>query len=240
MTRTIGLVTMLAVVLIAPYRQLQEVGNGVEGADAAEDWVKQNYETVLNRLLPPGSPYEGGFPRDVRWSVTVRILPSLGPPESRLSLTKRYDGTVAASIIAPSHASITEQMKNLRKEHPDIGIDEALKEISLSTAFVSSNEDSRLIAIAHDYESLRFAPALPDYLFNDATKYEFWSESLWGAQMQVTLFGAPFGRERQPHPLLTWAEKLRHVLESHISEANAATTPTAKTGSQGTSTARGR
>ncbi|HTQ61596.1 MAG TPA: hypothetical protein VMI32_15330 [Candidatus Solibacter sp.] len=216
MIKSVGLAVLLSFFLILPRQQSGPVdANRASRDQKTQDWVAQNYTSIVNQLLPGGFLYGTGVPRDVRWSTTVRILPAFDKPECSLSLTSKYDGLAVASLTtATGGTSISKQMSNLRRQ--GLNIDQISKKISIRKITVDSREDPSLVAIVRDYESLRFAPALPDYLINDATRYEFWSESMWGAQMRVTLFGAPFGGENQPHPLLTWAERFRRILEADM------------------------
>src|SRR5437870_2659369 len=61
--------------------------------------VERYYPTVLERLLPSGQVSPETFPKNIRWMVTVRILPPFERPEYRFTMQETYGSEVEISVI---------------------------------------------------------------------------------------------------------------------------------------------
>jgi len=180
----------------------------------SEDWLNNHYIYVVNILLPPGNIFDSGFPKDTQWVVTVRILPGFEAPESKLSLSKRYDGTVVAVLTAPHGDSIIKQMRALRRTHPEMDEDTMATRIKLEHLTLASKQAPELKRLAEELEATRLEATLPDELITDPTLYEFWSSSQWGAQMHLRMDGSSF--QPQPHPLLAWAHEFHSIALKYL------------------------
>jgi hypothetical protein len=183
-------------------------------AESSEDWAQQNYPAVLNMILPGGEIAVGEFPKNVKWIVTVRILPPFEKPEYRFSMQKFYDGRVEVSAIKPKGSSILSQLQTLRNKYPDDSLQKISAFVSLDKLHLTHSERPQLRDLAVKFEAIRMSPVLPDELIVDETGYEVWSESLWGNRTNLVLGGPGAGARKQPHPLLEWAESVRSVIES--------------------------
>jgi hypothetical protein len=186
-----------------------------------EEWLNDNYPAVVNRLLPAGNIFDSGFPKETQWTVTVRILPGFEAPESRLTLSKRYDGLVVAGLIVPDGDSIIKQMRALRQAHPDLNAETMAEEIKLNNVVVASKQYPELQKLATQLDAARFTLTLPDELITDPTVYEFWTRSQWGAEMHVKMDGSSF--QPQHHPLLAWAQEFHSTALRYVARGTATT-----------------
>jgi|GEM_PF-2498251 len=207
--------TIIAVVICT----LVYIGSCPRHAEAAQDreidrWVQANYAAALNYLLPMGKIEPEKFPQNIRWIVTVRILPPFGAPEYRLSLRKTYEGKVEAEVASAKGGSVLSQLQALRKKYPDSTLEKLVELVSVQRWTISQDDLAELRQLAIDFEVIRLSPVLPDELRMDETGYEFWIQSLWGNQMEVRLSGPGSSAKKQPYPLLQWVEAFRRVVEA--------------------------
>lgn len=179
----------------------------------AESWARASYNIVLDSLLPRGTVVREQFPKNVKWMVTVRILPPFEEPEYRLSMHKAYDGKVEMSVIVAKGTSVLSQLRILRKQNPSATLDKISGLISLDRWIVTQSEQPQLSVLANEFEAISLSPVLPDEFRVDETGYEFWSESLWGNRLNMTLGGPGSQAKKQPHPLLQWAEAVRKAAD---------------------------
>jgi hypothetical protein len=170
------------------------------------------YTDVLNHLLPSGEIAPEKFPKDVKWMVTVRILPPFEKPEYRFSMRKIYNGKVEVSVITPKGTSILSQLRTLQSKYPNASLEQISGFISIEQWTVTQLDHSQLSRLADEFEAIKISPVLPNELRMDGTGYEFWSQSLWGNRMNVILEGPGSNAKKQPHPLLQWAETVRNSI----------------------------
>jgi len=181
---------------------------GMQDNDA-ESWVERNYTIVLNNLLPDGVIAPERFPKQVKWTVTARILPPFERPEYRFSMHKTYDGKVEASVTAAKGISIASQLRALKNKYPEATLEKISALVTVEHRMIKQSECPQLSRLAHQFEAINMSPVLSDELGVDETGYEFWSQSLWGNHMNISLSGPGPGAKKQPHPLLQWAETVR-------------------------------
>lgn len=188
-------------------------GGGKETAEAdLDDWAERNYSAVLNSVLPIGAIEIGKFPRDVRWMVTVRIIPPFEKPEFRFSLQKKYDGKIETLVSTPRGSPILTQLRELKRKKPDATVEQISSLVAIQHSTVTDRDCPQLSRLARELESLKLSPVLPDEISMDSTGYEFWSHALWGNRMQVRLGGPGPDALKQPNPLLEWIEDARNTL----------------------------
>lgn len=181
---------------------------GMQDNDA-DSWVERNYTTVLNNLLPDGVIAPEKFPKQVKWMVTARILPPFERPEYRFSMHKTYDGKVEASITATKGISIASQLRALKNKYPEATLEKISTLVSVEHRTIRQSECPPLSRLADQFEAINMSPVLSDELGVDETGYEFWSQSLWGNRMNISLSGPGPEAKKQTHPLLQWAETVR-------------------------------
>lgn len=184
-----------------------------EQAKRADSWARENYATALSIILPSGEIALTQFPKNVKWIVTVRILPAFEKPEYRFSMRKFYNGSVELSVLKPEGSSILSQLRALKTKYPDDSLQKICGFVSLDQMKITQSEKPRLGQLANKFEAISMSPVLPDELRVDDTGYEFWSQSLWGNRMSLTLSGPGPSAKRQPHPLLEWVESVRSAIE---------------------------
>ena len=182
--------------------------------DNAEKWAQQNYATALSRVLPGGDIAVSKFPKNVKWMVTVRILPPFEKPEYRFSMQKMYDGRVEMSVIKAKGSSIISQLQALKGKYPEDSLEKLCDSISLEQLKITQYDTRQLGRLADQFEAINISPVLPDELRVDDTGYELWSQSQWGNRMSLTISGPGPGAKRQPHPLLRWAESVRSAIDA--------------------------
>jgi hypothetical protein len=188
-------------------------GGGQEIAQAdLNDWAERNYSVVLNSVLPIGAIDVDKFPRDVRWIVTVRIIPPFEKPEFRFSLQKKYDGTIETIVSTPRDSSILTQLRELKKKKPDAAVEQISSLVTLKHSTVTDRNCPQLSRLARELESLKLSPVLRDEISMDSTGYEFWSQALWGNRLLVRRGGPGPDAPKQPNPLLNWIEDARNTL----------------------------
>ncbi len=188
-------------------------GAGTETAeDDLDDWAERNYSAVLNSVLPIGAIEIGKFPRDVRWMVTVRIIPPFAKPEFRFSLQKKYDGKIETFVSTPRRSPILTQLRELKRKNPDATVEQISSLVAIQHSTVTDRDCPQLSGLARELESLKLSPVLPDEISMDSTGYEFWSQALWGNRMQLRLGGPGPDALKQPNPLLGWIEDARNTL----------------------------
>lgn len=180
----------------------------------SESWARENYAAALAMILPAGEIAVGQFPKDVKWIVTVRILPPFEKPEYRFSMQRFYDGRVEVSATKIKGASLLSQLQILKTNNPDDSVQKIVELVSLDKLKLTQSQKPELTQLAHKFETISISPVLPDELRVDDTGYEFWSQSLWGNRMTITLGGPGLGARRQPQTLLEWAESVRSVIEA--------------------------
>ena len=181
-----------------------------------EDSFASHYINIVNILLPAGNGVESVFPKDTQWVVAVRIMPGFEAPESKLSLSKKYDGSVEAILIAPLGDSIIKQMTSLRRTHPEMGEDRIARDIKLVDVTVGSKQAPELKRLAEELGATRLELTLPDDLITDPTRYEFWSTSQWGAKIHLTMEGSSFHPQR--YPLLAWADEFHRIALRYLAQ----------------------
>ncbi|HLN98748.1 MAG TPA: hypothetical protein VK208_09830 [Pyrinomonadaceae bacterium] len=187
---------------------------------SADIWAQENYATALSMILPSGEIEPTQFPKNVKWTVTVRILPPFEKPEYRFSMQRFYDGRVEVSVIKVKGSSILSQLQTLRTKYPDDSLQKISGFVSLDQLKSTQSEKPQLSRLANEFEVINISPVLPDELRVDDTGYEFWSQSLWGNRMTLNLGGPGPGTRRQPHPLLEWAEAVRSTIEGPARAGN--------------------
>ena len=150
----------------------------------------------------------------VRWTVCGRILPPYSSDsEYRFFLSQYSDGKVVASITRPTSLSVRAQLDSLNKQHPAFSARELAKLVKSNVRTFNQTQLPDLKRLANEFEGMDFSPTLEGDLVMDPTTYEVHSRSLYGNQMVVIIRGPGSGAPKQPHPLLTWAEDLKRLLE---------------------------
>lgn len=182
--------------------------NDVEGRLATE------YRMVIRALMPEGFLPTEEFPKDVKWVVTVRVMPPFDNAESYLTVRRSYGGNCQVVVTAPNGASILKQLRGVLKQHPNMKTDEIARQISLSRRTATDSTCPRLKQVVSQFESIRMTPVLPDQLIVDATTYEFWIESLWGNRMHVLLAEPGSTAGRRADPLAAWADSIGSILDA--------------------------
>ncbi len=180
----------------------------------ADEWAENNYLIALDKLLPKGDGTTEKSPSNVKWSVVVRILPSYEQPEYRFLIERKYDDSVALSVTKAHSNSILSQLKILKARYPKASLKTICEFVLLERKNFKSLTSPQLVRLAEQFEVINISPVLPDELRVDATRYEFWSESLWGNRLSAMLSGPGSGAKKQPHPLLEWAEDTRRAIEN--------------------------
>src|SRR5258706_8475 len=99
--------------------------------ESGESWARRNYDIILDSLLPGGQVGAERFPKNVRWMVTVRILPPVEQAEYRFSMQKTCDTGVEMSVILAKGSSILSQLRTLRVQNPRATLEEISALVSL-------------------------------------------------------------------------------------------------------------
>lgn len=206
--------TLLSLLSAQAMPQAQQI-ESVEDA-GVHRWALENYQNVLDSLLPTPSFDPANFRRDIKWMVTVRVLPPPEQREYRLSLYRLYTGKVESIVITVKGSSIFSQMQALKRQNPDASEEAISRLIAREERHISESDLPELLRLAKDFESLKMSPVVRDELVLHATRYEIWSESQFGNRLQVVLEGAGSEAKEQPCPLLGWAEDFRRVVEEHL------------------------
>lgn len=191
-----------------------------EQVKSAYSWAQENYATALSLILPTGEIALTQFPKNVKWIVTVRILPPFEKPEYRFTMRKFYDGSVELTVLKPEGSSILSQLRALKSKYPNDSLEKICGFVSLDQMKITQSEKPQLGKLANQFEAINISPVLPDELSVDDTGYEFWSQSLWGNRMNLTLGGPGPGSSKQPHPLLEWAESVGSAIEAPAKRAD--------------------
>lgn len=213
----LSLITLISVVAIVNFKVgFSDKNDQSPTAQAinSDNWAQQNYPSVLNMTLPAGEIPSAQFPKNVKWIVTVRILPPFEKPEYHFSMQRFYDGRVEVSALKAKGSSILSQLEILRSKYPDDSLQKISALVSLDESKFTQSEKPQLTRLADEFEGIKMSPVLPDELRVDDTGYEFWSQSLWGNRMNLNLGGRGAAARKQPHPLLEWAESVRSVIDS--------------------------
>jgi hypothetical protein len=209
---------IIALVVILAIESVFSGGNSqqtVKSLDRSTDrWVEHNYKAVLKTLLPGGATASGRYPKNVKWMVTVRILPPYEIPEYYFSLHRTYDNKIEAVVTMAKRASIFSQLRALRNRHPDATLQKIADLVSIERRAITQLDCPQLSQLVNQFEAISISPVLPDDLYVDETGYEIWSQSLYGNKMEMILSGPGPKAEKQSHPLLQWAEAARRVLDS--------------------------
>jgi|SRR5689334_3643846 hypothetical protein len=180
-----------------------------ETKDGTDRWTRENYERVLDLVFQDRCT----APTDARWVSCVRIIPAFKDEmEYSLSLGRRYDGTLLARVTRPKSQSVYVQLRELKKEHPHGSVNDLSKMIKVESQSVDQLRFPALVALANEFENIRFSPALSDEVMMDATEYRFCVRSFSGDSMALTLHGPGPAAPRQPQGLIQWAESAREVL----------------------------
>lgn len=207
----------VVIVLVSVNCVFGHKSRGYLGIEMGQDrdpkvWAVRNYPAVLNNLLFGETIATRKFPQNVKWMVTVRILPPFEKPEYGFSMRKTYDGKIEVSVITTKDHSILFQLRILRSKYPKASLEKISELISIERWTITHFDQPQLSHLAEEFEALNISPVLPDELRVDDTGYEFWSESLWGNRMNVILSGPGMDAKKQPHPLLQWAEAVRSII----------------------------
>jgi hypothetical protein len=187
------------------------------------EWAERNYTVVRDILLPGGTIAPEKFPKNVKWSVTVRISPPHEKPEYQFFMQKTYDGKVEVSVIAAKGASIFSQLQALEKKYRDAPVERIIGLIALERQTITQDDCPQLSSLANQFEGISMSLVLPDELSVDETGYELWSQSLWGNRLNVVLGGPGADAKEQSHPLLQWAEAARSFFEKHAGKQTSRT-----------------
>ncbi|HSB12232.1 MAG TPA: hypothetical protein VLM38_22285 [Blastocatellia bacterium] len=83
--------------------------------------------------------------------------------------------------------------------------------VAIQHRTLTETQQPELARLAKEFEMIKISPVLPDELRVDETSYEIWSQSLWGNRIEIRLGGPGSEVEKQPHPILEWAESFRHI-----------------------------
>ncbi|HME59071.1 MAG TPA: hypothetical protein VKF63_12090 [Terracidiphilus sp.] len=182
--------------------------------DALENWVRDNYRSVLDMVFMNSCdvPKASG---EMRWIVCARIIPSeSGEPEYVVMVGKGYDGKSFARITRPKGQAVYTQIGNYKREHPTAASSDLIKFIVLETKEGDEKEFPALASIEDELEHIRFSPVLPDILFIDPTEFDISLQALWGNKIEIVMYGPGSSVAGQPHPLLSWVAKTRHILNA--------------------------
>jgi hypothetical protein len=199
-----------------PPVQTQQVRN------TPEDWVRENYEVVLDRVFPERLELSP-FPQHVKWILVVLASNSLTPTsEYWFSFENGYDGSVRVTVRIPRESSLSRQMQELKEKMPQASNEEVVEKLQVSEYQITEKQLPELKQLAKKFEGVRMSPVVPDTLIADPYAYHFWTESLWGQEMSVYLIGIGPTGKRQPHPLVAWAEQVRTATENYIHQSHLA------------------
>jgi hypothetical protein len=150
----------------------------------------------------------------VRWTACGRILPPYSSDfEYRFFIGQYSGGKVLASITLPTSQSVRAQLDHLSEEHPAFSARELAKLVKSNVRTFNQTQLPDLKRLANEFEGMHFSPTLEGDLIMDPTTYEVHSRSVYGNQMVVIIRGPGSSASKQPHPLLTWAEDLKRLLE---------------------------
>ncbi|HEY1207903.1 MAG TPA: hypothetical protein VGE85_00910 [Terracidiphilus sp.] len=202
---------------LALYGQAQSPASPVNEQQAAEDalenWVRDNYRSVLDMVFRNSCDVPKSS-SEMRWIVCARIISESADPEYVLLIGRGYDGKSFARIVRPKGQSVYVQLGNQKREHPTAASNNLIKFIVLETKEGDEKEFPALACIEDELEHIRFSPVLPDILFIDPTEFDISLQALWGNKMEIVMYGPGSSVERQPHPLLSWVTKTRHILNA--------------------------
>lgn len=192
-------------------------GQSFEDQQRAEsEWISDRYSAIRDLVLPSGDIQTGEFPLDTEWIVTFRVSPVPGFSEFRASLRKRFDRTIVLSYSEPIGGPIAEQLRSMRARLPTATPSELAGMIALRKAEFNATDIPELIDLVRKLENLKM-PAIPSNdLYVDAPTYEFWLQSTYGAEAKFLLIGPGPSANKQPHPLLEWAEHVRALISAHV------------------------
>jgi hypothetical protein len=138
--------------------------------------------------------------------------------ESWFCLTAKYDRTVELRARRARGGSLMSQLSGL-KGKLDKSDDQIISEnVQVDEYRVTDQEIPELRKLVRDFEGMKLSPVMPDTLMMDPYSYHFWTESQWGQQLSASLVGPGPSSPRQPHPLLSWAERLRGISDRHINK----------------------
>jgi hypothetical protein len=182
---------------------------------AVQEWVEQNYEALVQRMLPERLDLKP-FPNTARWIMVSEIHDAFESSEYWFSIRTNYDGRVEASVRVPRGGSLARQMQKLRERMPDSNLESLSKMLQIDEYNIKDKELPELKRLAQDFQAIQISPVMPDLLIMDAYGYRFWCRSQYGQEMSAYLSGPGPNASKQPQLLVEWAERVRTITGSYI------------------------
>lgn len=170
---------------------------------------------VLKKLMSTAEVEDAVLPKDSKWLITIRIFPPFAQKEASLSLRSLYDSSSEGSLISPADTSFYNQCVALKAKNPGASADEYLRQIAVRREIVNSRTLPELDKFASKIESISLSAVMPDELYDDATRYEIWSQSQYGQRIEIIMAGPGSDSKKQPSALLHWVEDYRKLLENY-------------------------
>lgn len=185
-----------------------------ESADQSShyEWAFGHYDEALEAVLSIPADRIRPFPRDSEWLATIRIEPAF-EREILISLRKAHGGEVAGHYLAVDEPLMV-QLERRRGEHVDWSLQQVVDSISTSRGQLS-DKCPRLLGLSQKLARIDAPVVTGAELFADATHYSLVVETA-SSRTTYSLVG-PGTAANGPHPLVTWAERMRRELEDCLS-----------------------
>jgi hypothetical protein len=178
----------------------------------SETWVAVNYPALLDRVLGLEPPEGRVLPRDTRWIVSLRIVPSRRSEEA-FTLAALEDGHVRLSVRRPSGDTLTQLVKRLHDEHPTAGVEEIADLVPLERVMITSDACPALKAESSRFLKLRLSTVPQSGLVLHGAGYEFLIAHWTGFRIEGHVNGSDALGADQSEPIASWAEHLHGVVE---------------------------
>lgn len=177
-----------------------------------DEWILQNYETVLNITLRDRD-WLNNLPSNSLWVIHARIEPSHNEPEFGFSIIKYATGEIEALLITPERESILSQLYKLRKKFPHNSVEEISKMISVKIRKVKSQHCPQLARLTKVFEQIEFSPDIGGDLILDGTGYDIFYQTRWGNSLKIRLNGVNHDNQKNQF-LINWIESIREQLRN--------------------------
>lgn len=181
-------------------------------------WLAQNYDLVIDRLMPLESS-DADFLRRDKWAFTFRIMPSPdSEPEFWCALVRTYEGQARLEVVIPRGPSVVTQLIHLHTQHPESSAQQLADMIRVDRVRVTCLDPRQIETISRTLEDIRHSTIMSDALLMDPSGYQFYSEARSG-DLRMSLQAPASGGTHSDEPLIRWAEDARARIMGCLSAA---------------------
>lgn len=146
--------------------------------------------------------------------IEVEVLDDDCGQTVQIVLWKTPDGTVSAEGLLADHESVSQEVEELQRAHPEWSERSVCDALPLRESETAGADMSTLDQLAEGLQEMLLHPVLEPLLIIHGIQYEIRIES--GISESTFSFHAP-GYPRpsadQLHPLDLWSQELRHLLD---------------------------